>query len=364
MPKHELKHINAEKMIRKAISHCEIGDKIPGERVFAKDLGISYMTARKAVESLVTQGVLYRIPKKGTYVADPKSAQKKTKNIGYFLDSSIEDGLSSPYYSLIFNALEKEATKNGYALIYFSDISESHTEKKMDKIDGAIISCFPRIENIVQDINKQVPVVCIDNNAADISIPSVTIDNSSAVTEAIVYLCSLGHRHIGFITGLDDSDVGKNRLAGYLGALSSCGMGEDANLIFRGDYSYETGEKGASYFLSLDTSPTAIVCANDTMAIGAIREISKKGLKVPGDISIIGFDDISVASQMTPALTTLSAPVPEIAEHSLTLLNAMMNGIDPDNRHITLPAPLVERNTCAAIENSATPTPARKLKQY
>ena len=79
------------------------------------------MTIRKAVDNLVTEGVLYKLPTKGTFVADRKTSKKKTKIIGYFLDSKIVAGLTSPYYSLIFNALEKEAAKNGYSLIYFSD---------------------------------------------------------------------------------------------------------------------------------------------------------------------------------------------------------------------------------------------------
>ena len=90
------KYLYAENKIRDAIKGLEINSRLQGERVFAKELGISYMTVRKAVENLVTKGVLYKVPKKGTFVADQKAMRRKTKNIGYFLDSSIKDGLTSP----------------------------------------------------------------------------------------------------------------------------------------------------------------------------------------------------------------------------------------------------------------------------
>lgn len=356
------KHLYVETRIQESIKHREVDEKIPGERVFAKDLGVSYMTARKAVDSLVAKGVLYRIPKKGTYVADRSVIQNKTKNIGYFLDNSIRGGLASPYYSVIFDAIEKEATKNGYGLIYFSDICESNVIQRMEKIDGVIISCFPRLESIVRNISALTPVICVDNCSADKSIPSVTIDNFHAVVESVDYLFSLGHTRIGFITGLDDSDVGKDRFAGYISALNSHGIDEDIDLVFKGDYSFDTGSNGADYFLSLDRQPTAIVCANDSMAIGAIKAISQRGLLVPDDISVIGFDDIPVAAQMTPSLTTVSAPVERIAKESVNMLNSILYGHDLEHRHISLPGKLVLRNSCAAINNSSHT--ARKLKKY
>ena len=339
------KYIQVENKIKEALSRREIVEKLPGERVLAKEFGFSYMTIRKAIENLVAEGLLYKIPTKGTYVTKRKKVRNKIKYIGYFLDSSIREGLSSPYYSLIFNALEKEAVKNDFSLVYFSDFSESNLLNNMKKIDGVIISHFPRVENIVQNLKKQIPVVAIDNSSSDKSIPSITIDNFNAVLDSVEYLCSLGHWQIGFMTGLEDSDVGKNRLAGYKSALQSRGIGENMNLVYRGDYSYRAGASGANYFLSLDNPPTAIMCANDSMAIGAISELSRKGLRVPDDISVVGFDDISVASQIIPPLTTVAAPIQEIAELSVSMLNSLIKGIAIENRHIALGAQLVVRKS-------------------
>ena len=353
MDTYKHKYLFAQNKIRQAIKHLKTNERLPGERVFAQELGISYMTARKAVDNLVAEGVLYRIPKKGTYVANPDLV--KLKNIGYFLDSSIKEGVSSPYYSMIFSALEKEASKMGYALTYFSSSAESVSLKLLEKLDGVIISCFPRIENIVRQMNAQLPVVCIDNRSPDESIPSLTIDNFNSVVDSINYLCSLGHERIGFITGLDDSDIGRNRLDGYLSALKNHGINENMSLVFKGDYSFETGRNGADYFLSLNTPPTAIMCANDTMAVSTIKELNRKGLKVPDDMSIVGFDNVTIASQITPALTTVSVPFQNIAKHAVGLLDSVINNDVLEDRHMTLPCRLVLRDSSAEYKNGATP---------
>ena len=343
IPKYQL----VEDHIRKQIKQREIVDKLPGERVLAAQLGYSYMTIRKAVENLVTEGVLYKIPTKGTYVADGKKPKTRTKTIGYFLDSSIESGLTSPYYSMIFNALEKEAKRNDYTLAYFTDSESGKLSKTLKKLDGVIASCFYRIEEYIQRIKDEVPVVVIDNSASDKSIPSVIIDNFSALVDTIDYLCALNHKRIGFMTGLDDSDVGKNRFEGYKTGLTKHGVAVEDKYVFRGNYSFTSGVEGAQYFLSLDDTPTAIVCANDSMALGAMSKLNRENRKIPEDISVIGFDDIEVASQIVPPLTTVSAPANEIASQAFSMLKSLIEGKVPQNQHIALPAELVIRQSSA-----------------
>lgn len=359
------KYILVENHIKQAIKKKQIVDKLPGERTLAKDLGFSYMTIRKAIDNLVNEGVLYKIPTKGTFVANKKDRKKNTRTIGYFLDASVKSGISSPYYSLIFNAIEKEAAKHGYSLVYFSDISENKLRKILSRLDGVIATCFPRIENVIQDIKEVVPVVVIDNAAADKTIPSVIIDNFNADVESVDYICSLGHKRIGFMTGLEDSDVGKNRYAGYQNGLTKHQIEIDTSLVFRGNYSFESGVEGAQYFMSLQRPPTAIICANDSMALGAIRRLHQAGIKVPDDISIIGFDDIDVASQINPALTTVAAPIEEIANRSFVMLEQLMQGLELDNKHVALAAQLVKRQTCCkVISNTAAAGVWRKAADW
>jgi len=341
------KYIFVQNKIIEDIKRHVIVDKLPGERTLAKELDISYMTVRKAIENLVQEGVLYRAPTKGTFVSRNGVSKKQTRNLGFFLDDRVEEGISSPYYSLVFKALEKEAVRNGYNLVYFSSFDDLDPLNNMKKIDGIIISCFPRLENKIQELKKLLPVVLIDNNSSDKSIPSVTIDDFSGIVAALDYLWGLGHRRIGYISGLQDSDVGKNRLQGYASALHGFGVSPDPALIFEGDYTYNAGARGAVHLLEQADPPSAILCANDTMAIGAIKAIRERGLGVPEDVSVIGFDDIAVSSQVFPPLTTVAAPVTKIATTAVKMLISLIEGEVLEHRHVALSPRLVSRGSCS-----------------
>ena len=343
------KYLLVEDHIRKQISQRKLTSKLPGERILARDLGYSYMTVRKAIENLVNEGLLYKVPTKGTYVASQKQQKPKTGTIGYFLDSRIAGGLSSPYYGLIFNAIAKATAEHGYSLVYFTNSDQTDLYKLLKKFDGVIASSFLRVESLIQEIKAVIPVVTIDNSAADKSIPSVIIDNFSAEVESVDYLCSLGHEHIGFMTGLEDSDVGKNRYEGYKNGLHKYGIDADETLVFRGNYTFGSGVSGVEYFLSLKQRPTAIICANDSMALGAISSLQKAGLKVPDDISVIGFDDIHLASQVTPTLTTITVPVDEIAVRAFDMLECLIDGRTLENKHVALDAHLVTRESSSEV---------------
>lgn len=349
------KYVFAENKIREDISNGILCDDLPGERILAKQLGISYMTARKAIDNLVDAGLLVRIPGKGTYVNRLKPKEKKSHTIAFFLDDRIKEGIASPYYSLVFNAIEKEATNRGYTLMFFSDFEHFSALQTIKKIDGAIISCFPRLENKIRSLKALLPMVVIDNSAADKSIPSVIIDNYSGVVDAVTYLCSLGHERIGFISGLQDSDVGMHRLRGYKDVLERHGLEGGGELLYEGDYSHVSGEQGARWLLQRPRPPTALVCANDAMAIGAMKASWELGLEVPDDVSVVGFDDIAVASKVRPPLTTLAAPVKEISELTVGMLISLIDGIDPDNRHVALPARLIVRGSSARAKRGEDP---------
>lgn len=341
IPKYKI----VEQEIKQAIKEERITDKLPGERTLASEFGFSYMTVRKAVNNLVNQGVLYKIPNKGAFVKHESNAPK-TLTLGYFIDKNIVAGIGSPYYSMIFNALEIEAATHDYSVIYFSDSDLARLDKVLQKVDGVIATCFPYNEEIIAYMKQKVPLIVIDNSSADLSIPSVVIDNFNADYMTVKYLHEMGHNNIAFMAGLDDCDVGKDRLRGYSQALKDLQLPSDESMIFNGNYMYESGMKGAEYFLQLDRFPDAIICANDSMALGVIQKLKQSGVEVPEDVSVVGFDNINVASQVVPALTTLATPTEEIAYHSYTLLKQMIDEEDIEHRHLSLPAKLIERDTC------------------
>lgn len=343
LPKYKI----VEQAIVKAIEDKKILDKLPGERTLATEFGFSYMTVRKAVNNLVNRGVLYKVPSKGAFVST-EQASYSTSTIGYFLDKRIKLGISSPYYSMIYNAIEKEAAVHGYTVLYFSDTDSERLDKVLKKVDGVIATCFPHNESMIAHMKKQLPVVVIDNAPQDPTIPSVVIDNFTADYSTVQYLHQLGHQRIAFMTGLTDSDVGRNRLKGYKQGLVDLGLANESSLIYQGNYSFESGVDGADYFLSLEVLPDAIICANDSMALGAIQRLKASNICIPEDISIIGFDNIQVASQVSPALTTIAAPTEEIALHAFTMLKQQIDAKPMTYMHLSLSAHMIKRDSCAS----------------
>ena len=334
-----------ENEIQKRIEDQVFLDKIPGERTLAEEFGFSYMTVRKAINNLVHKNVLFKVPKKGTFVNHSKDVEHLT--IGYFIDQKIKSGISSPYYSMIYNAIEKEAAKYDFTVIYFSDSDPERLNKILKKVDGVIATCFPHNESIIAQMKKQSPLLVIDNASIDQTIPSVVIDNFTADYTTVEYLYKLGHKKVAFMTGLNDSNVGRNRLNGYKQGVIDFDLDQSEDLVFYGNYSFESGIEGANYFLQQDELPQAIICANDAMAVGAIQRFKAAHIRIPEDISVIGFDDIPLASQVTPALTTISVPTQEIAHHAFTMLKQIIDKKPLTFQHVSLSANLVTRDSCA-----------------
>lgn len=343
------KYIAIRNQIKERIASGKLIDKLPGERLLADELNVSYMTVRKAIAGLVEEGILNKYGTRGTFVNHKKNNSRLTHNIGFFLDEDIKEGISSPYYSLIFKSLEEEVTRNGYNMLFFSDFDDLNPLKNAKKVDGVIISCFPRLEDRIQQIKNYIPMVILDNIAADKSIPSVTIDNFNSCSHSVEYLIKLGHNRIGFVSGLLDSDVCRDRLLGYKNALARAALKEDRSLNYKGDYSFESGEKAGKYFMSLAELPTAIVCANDMMAIGLMKVLQENQIRIPDQVSVIGFDDILLASKVYPTLTTNAAPIADMARQAVEILIAAMKGENMDFFHQILEARLIKRDSCAPV---------------
>ena len=340
------KYIEVANQIRVAIQTKRYTGKLPGERALAESHNVSYMTVRKAVDLLVEEGLLVREAQKGTFI---QTTPKKNRHrlIGFFLDRNIKNGISSSYYSLIFKSLVKEAGERGCEIIFFNDEDPNSFIRTLKRLDGVIATCREDTDKIILSMAEKLPVVTIDNNSANKTIPSVTLENFDALVSSVNLLAELGHTRIGFMRGLADSDVGRDRHAGYVHGIQRNHLKLEEGLIYNGDFSFESGRLGIKNFLDKGTLPTALICANDEMALGAIKELKKHNLRVPDDVSITGFDDIDVAGQVTPALTTLKAPTKDIAANALSLLNDLVTGKDIAQKSITLPCKMIVRETCS-----------------
>lgn len=153
----------------------------------------------------------------------------------------------------------------------------------------------------------------------------IDVDGAEGIMVAVQHLAELGHRRIAYIAPPTEQILAQQRWQGYVDGMAQTGLNIDTNLVFEGDYSEQSGQLGAHYFLDQSHPPTAIVCNNDRMAFGAMRAIQARGLVVGQHVSVVGFDDIPLARFSHPPLTTISHPIHTIGVMLFHLLLALIN---------------------------------------
>lgn len=194
---------------------------------------------------------------------------------------------------------------------------------------------------------KGVPFVVTDPFVAlPNEIPTIIVENISASILVMEHLLSLGHRRIGIITGPPHWGSTIDRTAGYYAALASAGLPIDPSLICEGRWTPESGAEVAEHLVSLPNPPTAIFAFNDDMAVGAMHGIQKHGLRIPDDISVVGFDDASInLPYLIPPLTVIHNPLREVGRLAVDVLYRIMQHQPLEATHIKLSARLVVRES-------------------
>jgi LacI family transcriptional regulator len=244
-------------------------------------------------------------------------------------------GLGDTDYELLAYTGARQSGRAGWERRYLSRLSGT-------LIDGAII-----VTPTVVDADAGVPVVAIDPHAGSADLPSVESDNLAGGLLATRHLIELGHRRIAFMAGRPDLESSRLREAGFRQALSEAGIEVDPSLVRRSDYRRDAAHQPAIELLSRPDRPTAVFAGNDLSAIGTMEAAQEMGLDVPGDVSVIGFDDIPEAARTTPALSTVRQPIQQMGSAAVELLIALMDGRIPETTHVRLPTSLVIRGTTA-----------------
>ena len=244
-------------------------------------------------------------------------------------------GLGDTDYELLAYTGARQSGRAGWERRYLSRLSGT-------LIDGATI-----VTPTVVDAHAGVPVVAIDPDARSADLPSVESDNLAGGLLATRHLIELGHRRIAFMAGRPDLESSRLREAGFRQALSEAGIEVDPSLVRRSDYRRDAAHQPAIELLSRPDRPTAVFAGNDLSAIGTMEAAQEMGLDVPGDVSVIGFDDIPEAARTTPALSTVRQPIQQMGSAAVRLLRALMDGRIPETTHVRLPTSLVIRGTTA-----------------
>jgi len=220
-------------------------------------------------------------------------------------------------------------------------------------VDGLLL-VLPRNPADFIDTLKQrnFPFVFIDHRGIGQDCPTVGATNWQGGFNATEYLVRLGHQRVGFITGWMDLGCALDRLDGYRSALRTYHIPEDPHLIYEGTFNQQDGFAGASSLLDLPDPPTAIFASNDVMAMGVMDAVRNRGLRVPEDISVIGFDDIPQAALVHPALTTIRQPLETMGRVATQMLIELMHEPQKKAGRIELPTELIVRDSCQAPRTS------------
>ncbi len=221
------------------------------------------------------------------------------------------------------------------------------------QVDGLLFIDLEPDPHMVERLKGlDVPFVVIGNVDAE-DVVCVDVDNYESSRRVVYYLYQMGHRRIAFINGPQRRFASRDRRAGVLAAVTELGLSLPDAYDQPGDFSERSGQKAMWRLLEADPRPTAIYAMNDRMAIGAIRAARDAGLRVPEDISVVGFDDIPVAPYIRPPLTTVRQPLYELGAAAARLLVQRIAGQELPSRRVLLPALLVERESVRSLPTEA-----------
>ncbi|HLH63200.1 MAG TPA: LacI family DNA-binding transcriptional regulator [Ktedonobacteraceae bacterium] len=260
-----------------------------------------------------------------------KLAGGRSRMIGVLTPS-----LAWPLIPEIMSGVSEMVIQSPYELLLYSISREQDRNEKdqRDVIDrilstnlaASLLAVFPgqSTQYLVTLYEQGFPIVIIDDQEQLTSIPHVSADNRKGAYKATRYLLQLGHHRIGHIQGPQKFLVSQERHQGYSEALREAGITPDPGLIVEGDFMPESGRACARKLFALDDPPTAIFAASDQMAYGVLETAEESGLRVPEDLSLIGFDDIAPSAHMRPALTTVRQPFYEMGQRAVALLLSLL----------------------------------------
>ncbi|MBY7732899.1 DNA-binding transcriptional regulator CytR [Vibrio bathopelagicus] len=267
---------------------------------------------------------------------------------------TIVPDICDPYFAEIIRGIEDAAVENDYLVL----LGDSGQQKKREssfvnlvftkQADGMLLLGTDHPFDVSKPEQKNLPpMVMACEFAPELELPTVHIDNLTSAFEAVNYLAQLGHKRIAQISGPTTATLCKFRQQGYQQALRRAGVSMNPAYSTVGDFTFEAGAQAVRHLLALPEQPTAIFCHNDAMAIGAIQEAKKLGLRVPQDLSIVGFDDIQFAQYCDPPLTTISQPRYEIGRQAMLMMLDLLKGNDVQAGSRLLEAKLVVRGSTA-----------------
>ncbi len=330
--------------------------KPPTIKDIARLASVSHSTVSRALRnsSLVdpkTASRIQQIARDAGYRASAVARSlvtQETRTVGVVVTT-----IADPFVAEVVSGIEEVANQRCYSVFLTESKTDSELEIKAvhsfaDRwVDGIIVTSS-RVGSLHFKLlsETKVPVVLVNNQHSEASPHSVMIQNVEGSRQAVQHLIRLGHRRIAYIRDRFGYQSDAERLTGYRAALRHAGVTFSKELVVYGDGKAEGGMVAMRTLLGLQDPPTAVFCYNDMTALGALRCIHDERLQVPQDISLVGFDDLFIASYTHPRLTTVRQPKRQLGQLAMETLLKLMSGQDSVDS-ISVPAELVVRESTA-----------------
>lgn len=312
-------------------------------RVINKEPLVKPMT-REKVEAAISE--LNYLPNR---VAQRlRSITAKNKLIGLVLPD-----IQNPFYVDVVRGVEKCAFEHNFAVMignFDQDISKEKLYLEVlqsESVDGLIVApSHGKDQHIIDVISKGYSVVCIDRGLVGIDVDVVKVNNEAGAFGAIEYLIGLGHTRIAHITGHPQIPTTNQRVDGYNSAMAKHDLDIDPQLIKNSNSDYQSGAELMQELLDMPNPPTAVFTANNLLTLGALKTIHAQGLNIPGDISIIGFDDMYWSTSLNPPLTAVRQSGYDIGNKAAQLLLQKISHPNRSTSSVVLDTELMVRQSC------------------
>jgi LacI family transcriptional regulator len=343
----------------------------PSSWDIAREANVSQSTVSRVINNSprISKATRVRVKKAMERLGYSPNAAARTLITGRSnLIGLVVSNITNPFYPEVIEAIVATATEHDYNVILCNtqenlELQTAYLELLIEhQVDGAILtSSLLDYEGVMGQIGlDRIPVVMVNRTVEGLRVDSVRLDNTGAGRIVAGHLTDLGHRSIGFVGGLEATSTNSARLAGFRSTLVDLGIDLPAEYVVHGEFTRASGYSLTQQLLALPDRPTALFCADDQIAFGAIDAVLDAGLDVPDDVAVIGVDDVPAASLRQVALTTVRQPAGEMGRRAVQLLLERMRGRPDDERiEIVLRPRLVIRRTCGAsrsapVENSSS----------
>lgn len=316
-------------------------------RVLSNNTRISRETSQKVRDVMEELGYHPNIMAKSL-------VSRTTESICVILPKPAEELFLNMFFMELIRGIVTQANRSGYDVLISSGGSEQEEVEavsrllKGKRVDGAILLYSRKDDQVVEFLkNNQFPFVLVGRSEKFPDILSVDNDNVMAAYDATKHLISLGHKRIGFVSGPPNHIVSRDRLKGYVSALEEAGLEMRKEWIVEGEFLQESGYRAMSFFMNLPERPTALVVVDDLVSLGVLRGLHELGYKVPEDLCIVSFNNLSIAELSTPPVTSIDIGIYNLG---YTASQALIQSIQHDGerqfqkRHI-IPHRLVIRES-------------------